>query len=244
MTTMAEGIIKETTKNIFGREIPMSLDYILNNFAFDIKLPSRVTDAIDKTDTWVALLGANNKVAKFETIKKFGEKNDWLLPTVKINSMDDILDAWDKVNFVCSERNLDSTNVYESDCVYGSENVIRSIDIHESKNIIYCNGIGGGGSAENTIASFRSRTLNNCIKIMDSQIISKSYMINLSGNLSQCFFISESTDLLECMFCNNLNSKQYCIANMQFEKEEYMKIKSMVIDWIAESVTNDPANKA
>jgi hypothetical protein len=34
------------------------------------------------------------------------------------------------------------------------------------------------------------------------------------------------------MFCSHIANRRYCIANMQFEKEEYMEIKAEVEKWI------------
>lgn len=50
--------------------------------------------------------------------------------------------------------------------------------------------------------------------------------------ISNSLFIQDSNSLHECMFCSHIANKRYCIANMQFEKEEYFAIKKQVIDWI------------
>ena len=34
------------------------------------------------------------------------------------------------------------------------------------------------------------------------------------------------------MFCSHIANRRYCIANMQFEREEYMAIKGEVLKWM------------
>jgi hypothetical protein len=37
---------------------------------------------------------------------------------------------------------------------------------------------------------------------------------------------------MDCLFCSHLSGKRFCIANMQFEEEEYYKIKEQVVRWV------------
>lgn len=34
------------------------------------------------------------------------------------------------------------------------------------------------------------------------------------------------------MFCTNMRGGRFCIANMQFEEAEYMRLREQVIQWI------------
>lgn len=48
--------------------------------------------------------------------------------------------------------------------------------------------------------------------------------------------IVEMNDLIlykiKIKFCSHIANKKYCIANMQFEEEEYFEIKKTIISWI------------
>lgn len=39
----------------------------------------------------------------------------------------------------------------------------------------------------------------------------------------------------DSMFCSHMNSKRFCIANMQFEEAEYKQIRDMVVRWVLAS---------
>ena len=62
-----------------------------------------------------------------------------------------------------------------------------------------------------------------------------SYNVVCSGKISNSFFIQDCNTLYECMFCSHISNKRYCIANMQFEEEEYFEIKNSIIEWILQN---------
>lgn len=41
------------------------------------------------------------------------------------------------------------------------------------------------------------------------------------------------------MFCSHISNRRYCIANMQFDKEEYMEIKKEILKWIVSEFKNE-----
>lgn len=128
-----------------------------------------------------------------------------------------------------TERQTDSINVAESDNVLKSENVYRSMDIRQSKNVLFSD---GAGHSEYVVGCQRSGSLQYCIRVDDSISCSSCFTVAWSGKLVNSMFISDCFDLNECLFCTNISSKKYWIANMPFEKEEYMRIKDMVVRWI------------
>ena len=97
------------------------------------------------------------------------------------------------------------------------------------KNAIYCDGLG---DSENIIASQRTSTSSFCIRVDDSANCTNSYNVICSNKISNSFFIQDANNLNECMFCSHMSNRRYCIANMQFEKEEYFEIKAEIIKWI------------
>ena len=77
--------------------------------------------------------------------------------------------------------------------------------------------------------------VNFCIRCDDSKNCSNSYNVICSNKVNNSLFIQDCFDLYECMFCSHIASKRYCIANMQFEEQEYFAIKKVIIDWILNS---------
>lgn len=214
--------------NIFGRENPYTLEEILSKFAFDIKLPQKVLDSMTNKETWAESINPNKFITQ-KNMELFDIQHGWLQKKKDINSLEDVLKYWKKINYTTTERIYDSENVHKSDTIYKSENVYRSLDCRECKNTIYCDGCA---NSEFIMGCQRTSGSNFCIRVDDSGECINSYNVICSSKISNSFFIQDCKDLDECMFCSHISNKKYCISNMQCEKEEYFTIKKEIINWI------------
>ena len=214
--------------NIFGRENPYTLEEILSKFAFDIKLPQKVLDSMTNKETWAESINPNKFITQ-KNMELFDIQHGWKKKKKDIDSLEDVLKYWKKINYTTTERIYDSENVHKSDTIYRSENVYRSLDCRECKNTIYCDGCA---NSEFIMGCQRTSGSNFCIRVDDSGECINSYNVICSSKISNSFFIQDCKDLDECMFCSHISNKKYCISNMQCEKEEYFTIKKEIINWI------------
>ena len=228
-------ILDEIFMGIFEQKCFLNLEQVLSEFAFDIKLPNKVIDAVDGKETWASSINSEKYISQ-ENMVKYDNYKGWIRPKKEITSLDDILKLWNKINYTTTERVYNSINVSKSDTIYDSENIYRSQDCRKCKNVIYTDSCG---NSEYIIACQRSSGLNYCIRVDDSNNCSNSYNIICSAKISNSFFIQDANSLHECMFCSHISNRRYCIANMQFEKEEYMSIKSEILKWIVSQFNND-----
>ncbi len=224
-------IINKIFNNVFNKNNNNTLEELLKNYAFDIKLPKQVKDTITNEITWADSI--NNK--KFITNKNM-EKRDttvgWMIKKQEIKSLHELIDIWNTINLTTTERVYDSINVIKSDTIYRCENVYRCTDCSDSKNIVYCDSCS---NSEFILASQRSNTCTFCIRTDDSKNCSNSYNVMCSNKISNSIFIQDCFNLYECMFCAHIANKKYCIGNMQFQEDEYNEIKNAIIDWIITS---------
>lgn len=224
-------IINKIFLMIFNSKNENSLAELLEKFAFDLKLPQPVQDSTTGETTWASSINPT----KYITLKNMETKditNGWMIDKRKLTSLQEIIDIWNSINLTTTERIYDSLEVSESDTIYGCEKVYRSTDCRQSKNIIFCDSCG---TSEFLLACQRTASSQFCIRTDDSKNCSNSYSVICSNKISNSLFIQDCFDLHECMFCSHITSKRYCIANMQFEKEEYFEIKKAIIDWILSS---------
>lgn len=224
----ALNVVNKVFKLVFNRENSFSLEELLEKFAFDVKLPKQVNDSITNEVTWADSINSG----KFITNKNMEEKDaktGWMLEKKDVNSLEDIINVWNTINLTTTERVYDSVNVSKSDTIYNCENVYRSSDSNRCKNIIYCDSCG---NSEYLIASQRSGTCSFSIRCDDSKDCSNSYNVICSNKVTNSLFIQDCFNLYECMFCSHIANKRFCIANMQFEEDEYYQIKEAVIEWI------------
>ena len=226
-------ILNEIFMEIFEKECPLNIEQVLSEFAFDLRLPNKVLDAVDGKETWASSFNANKYISQ-DNMVKYDNYKGWMRPKQDVNSIDEILKLWNKINYTTTERVYDSINVSNSDTIYNSENVYRSQDCSRCKNIIFTDGCI---DSEYLLACQRSSNCNYSIRVDDSNNCSNSYNVICSAKISNSFFIQDANSLHECMFCSHIANRRYCIANMQFEKEEYMAIKAEVMKWIVSDFT-------
>lgn len=221
-------IVNKLFKSIFGKENPYTLEELLEKYAFDIKLPKMVNDSTTHEVTWADSI-CNGKFITNDNMQKIADSKGWMQPKKDFQDLEELIKCWNEINYVTTERIYDSINVSKSDTIYRCENVYYSTNCNDSKNMIYCDSCG---NCELLLASSRSYGCNFCIRCDDSTSCSNSYSVICSGKVRNSFFIQDCFDLDECLFCSHISSKKYCIANIQFEKEEYEEIKQAIIEWI------------
>ena len=229
----AQELLDKIVGQIVGYKNPLSLEDFMKKFAFDIRLPQQVVDAVDTKSTWAQSTNPTRFVrmsnARKLSMGGASEATDFLRPKRPLNGVEDILAAWNEINFTTTERVKDSLNVGESDNIDHSENVFRSQDVNNSKNVIFSDGIG---NSESMAASQRSGNSLFCIRAEDSFECTNCFNVSWSAKLTNCFFMQDTGDMQDSMFCTNIKGKRYCIANMQYEPEEYNRIKDSVMRWI------------
>ncbi len=223
--------INKIFKMIFNNPCPWNIDEVKEKLAFDIKLPKEVKDTTTGEITY-AIAQNGDKYITNNNMEKRDITSGWMLPYKKVTNLDDIISIWDSINFITTERVYNSENVAKSDTIYRCQNVYCSGNSSDSNNIIFCDSCH---ESNYTIASQRSTICNYCIRVDDSNNCANSYNVVCSSKITNSFFIQDCSDLYECIFCSHISNKRFCIANMQFEENEYLEIKKAIIDWILSS---------
>lgn len=215
-------------KDVFQIDNPFSLEELQEKFAIDIPRVSKIKCAISGKETW-AFAPANNKVASPSAIDEKFKKDEWMQKDKSIKSMSDILKAWDEINYQRGEKYINSSEVFASDSIFNSSNVYQSVAVFDSKNIVF------SYKQFDSNYMLASRDDSSCtlgIRVRESIYCSSNFEVSWSNKVAKSMFIYDCYDLYECLFCSHIRSKKYCIANVQFEKEEYFKLKKEVVAWI------------
>ena len=221
-------VANEVFMSIFGQKNTYNLEEILTEFAFDIKLPQKVIDTTTGEETWAISINPTKFITQ-KNMENFNHGNGWMLKKRHVGSLEEILKLWKKINYTITERIYDSTNISQSDTIYSCENLLRCNDCKACKNSMY---LDGCSNSEFMIASQRTVTSSFCLRVDDSANCSNSYNVICSAKISNSFFIQDCNSLHECLFCSHISNRKYCIANMQFEKEDYFAIKNGIVRWI------------
>lgn len=222
-------IANTIAKDIFGKELGLSLEQIPRVLCDGIVLPQVLQ--CERTNVPVHMYDPQpgQHVISEAAFMEQAQKDDWMMPKKELATIGDFLSAWKDANYMKGDKSVESQDVAKSDSVISSQGVYMSTLISGSKNVLFSH---GNFFSNYLLACRGNSSCNFGIRILDSIYCSSSYEVRWSDKVTKSMFINDSVDLYECIACFGLRSKKYCIANMQFEKEEYMKIKSMIIDWI------------
>jgi len=68
-----------------------------------------------------------------------------------------------------------------------------------------------------------------CLRCHDSNKLTACMDCDSCSNCSYCYFCHNCEGLTECMFCFNAKSLRYAIGNVQYPKEEYLKLKQKIL---------------
>lgn len=224
----AKEIADYTFKDVFQMENPFSLEELQSKFAIDIPKVAKVKCAVSGKSTW-AFASKEEKIVSMEAVEERFKKDEWMLKKQPMNSIKDILGLWNQINYQVGEKYINSTDIMGSDAIYNSNNVYQSVSIFDSKNIVFSYKIFDSNYM------FASRDNSSCtlgIRVKESIYCSSNFEVSWSNKVARSMFIHDGYDLYECLFCSHIRSKKYCIANIQFEKEEYFRLKKEVIKWI------------
>jgi len=72
-----------------------------------------------------------------------------------------------------------------------------------------------------------------CVRCHSSTNLTRCFEVNDSSNCSGCYYCHNSEGLQDCMFCFNTKNKRYAIGNVEVGREEFMRIKQLVMESIA-----------
>jgi len=214
-------------KEVFGRENPYSLDELQEKFAFDVPKAHQIKCSLSKINTWS--FSQEGKIASQKAIAERFQKDEWVRKARRLSTIKDVLEAWEEINYITGEKYLNSQDVASSDGIYNSSLIYQSVSVFDSKNILFSYKIF---DSNYLLACRDDSSCTLGIRLKESLFCSQGFEISWSNKVSKSMFLHDCFDLHECLFCSHLRSKKYCIANMQFEKEEYFRLKKMVIDWI------------
>ena len=224
-------IINKIFNAVFLVDNKDSIDDIYKKYAFDIKLPRKVYDKFTNEETYTDFDNATNFITK-DNMENLDSSKGFMMEKRDFKTLEELINTWEEINTITTERCYNSTYVSKSDTIYDSSYVYNSTNCSNCKNIVFCDGCG---RSEFLLASQRSGNCIFSIRVDDSNNCSNSYSVICSNKISNSLFIQDCFNLDECMFCSHIANKKYCICNMQYEKETYFSLKKIIIEWIVNS---------
>ncbi|MFH1285817.1 MAG: hypothetical protein ABIH99_04505, partial [Candidatus Micrarchaeota archaeon] len=75
-----------------------------------------------------------------------------------------------------------------------------------------------------------------CMKCRNSLNLTACFEMESCTNCSSSYFCHNCEGLTDCLFCFNVKSKRYAVGNMEVGKEEYLRIKKLVLEEITDKL--------
>jgi hypothetical protein len=94
-------------------------------------------------------------------------------------------------------------------------------------------------SSENIFGSYVTWDSAFCMKCYNSRKIQRCFEVSDSHQCSDCYFSHNIENCNECMFCFNVKAKRYAIGNVEYPKEEYLRVKKLILAEIANKLEKD-----
>ena len=124
-------------------------------------------------------------------------------------------------------------NLVDSATAIDSSNCYRTSGIVFSK---YCGYTFWPKSTEQAFGCHIIFDSNSCINCYHSTKLTRCFEMDSCRNCSDSMFCHNCENLRDCMFCFNIKSKRYAIGNAEVGREEYMRIKRMVLEHVAKEL--------
>ncbi|MDD2870795.1 MAG: hypothetical protein PHS49_02295 [Candidatus Gracilibacteria bacterium] len=133
------------------------------------------------------------------------------------NPFSAVIDLGGNENTNYSDCTFNSKNVYLSNTTIGAQNVFYSLSTKMNSTNVF----------DSVVVWSNCENIYSSTGIINSYNIFYSSFINDSNNI---WFSSNLTGCSECFGCNNLINKSYCINNLEYSKEEYLKFKKDLLE--------------
>lgn len=225
--------INHIFKEIFGVDGHITdLNSFHQTYAADLLyLPIEKPCAGTGKPTYINPMDKNKNVISSEYMTEKFREDEYITDKQPINSIEELFTAFEKINTVRGESLINSFNCAKSTNIRDSSDVYYCANIGVCKNAYYSYSIY---NSEWAAACADGDMIAYCIRATNVAKVSNSFAVDNSNTVRNSIFVHDCNDVKDSMFCHHLVSKQYCVANMQYTKEEYEEIKKLVFtNWPA-----------
>ena len=127
-------------------------------------------------------------------------------------------------NIIDSQVNLDAVNCFKGILNLYSKNCACNFYTLESESVFGCNSIR---KSSFVMRCFLSSSLTRCFEVDSSR------------QCSDCYFCHNCENVHDSMFCFNVKNKWNAIGNVEVGKEEYARVKKLVLSEIGARLEKD-----
>lgn len=223
---------RKVFQSVLGIPAPFGIEEAAEKLSYGLKLPEKRKPSLGEEVVYTA--DSLERMASLKELEKRYNEVQQLFPKEKISSVRDIRRLLDEMpysvfggnKFLNAQEGEESDNYYHSTHIYRGSYIFDSKFIGFSTDLTKCEYVYGSHHTNNSALS---------IRVQDCNFVYNCFEVSWSAKTSNCLFCHGVVNQRDSMFCFHNASNQYCIANRKYTKEEYDKIRGMVVKELAEN---------
>ncbi|MCX6769651.1 MAG: hypothetical protein NT051_03145 [Candidatus Micrarchaeota archaeon] len=229
----------ETCSIVLGRKIGNVRDY-KSYLTHRIRNIKSMKSAVSGEDIYVGgyridlALAKSGRAVKLEELREICGERKWPegIEAGKL-TLANAGKLIEPVAVFCTEEYLLSSNAAESSTVHYGNSILCCSRAYHAKDSAYscwprdCDHMFGCDATRNS--SF-------CLNCYNSYKLSRCFEVDTSQNCTGCLFCHNCENVHDSMFCFNVKNLRYAIGNAEVGKEEFMRIKKLVLSEITASL--------
>ncbi len=239
MHKQIETAFRSLTKVLLGQELQNTQSYS-EWLQRDVRMPTSQKSALSSQVVYLSYFSlfqqTKKKVIKLDEAEKLGKKSISEDEAKKL-SLSNAAKILSEIKLYSPESEVgDNVHVegvaqhgYSSYCFNGDAFVYSK----------YCAYSMWPRSSEYAFGSDFVFSSKFCLKCFNSVNLSRCFEVSHSVSCSDCYFCHNCENLRECMFCFNTKNKSYAIGNAELGREDYLKVKKLILGQIAQKLEKD-----
>jgi len=173
----------------------------------------------------------DERIAPFERFEEIGKRRLAVKSPPDLHALSDEMGR----SLICVPDVIEGTNMEVDSCTLYKNLVgaYKCLGSFHSKHIGFNS---WADYNEHAFGLYRTFHSNFCIRCYHSDKLSRCFEMDGCVSCSDSLFCHNGENLDNCMFCFNAKGLRFAIGNVEYPKEEYMKIKKLVLAEIAQKL--------
>lgn len=231
MANIIDKAFAETTKVLFGKSLPSIEKYgawLGKRMPKIVKQKSCISgNEVLLPDYSVFACAPKNRLAGLESLQELGTRQ------TKIDGNENvagIVQKLEDVSIYVTDLQLgENLDVCESVIFNNLQDAYRITDAFNAKHIAYN---FFTDLNDHTFGVGKTISSNFCIHCYNSKNLNRAFEADACRNCSDIMFCHNCENVRESLFCYNAKNLRYAVCNVQVGKEEYEKLRKMLVDFV------------
>ncbi len=241
-TKIIENAFAQTSEIVLGKKLDL---HALENYLLEhVRGVKEQPSCLSGRPVYYFDMGYDKALANTERLIKLDEQEQITPSLVWPAGFDNgekasfakISELIDGICFFCPELEIQSSNMIECSGYQQAHNGYRSSRAYFTKYSAFC---FWPRDCDHVFGCDAIRNSSFCISCYNSYKLTRCFEADTCQNCSSSYFLHNCENVHDSMFCFNAKNLRYAIGNQEIGKEEFAKVKDMILDEIVRKLEKD-----